>query len=207
MIIAQINSSEYEYKNATLDSYAYDEEALKIKPVIEKYANRLYSMKEGRNLVLWSNGNGRGKDFLSYAILKKVREFDQPIWNRETEQFSPMGNVRTVAVNFTPLMKALKGFGDEEKKFQHLFYTCDYLAINEMATSKNYADDDELLDLFNHRIADFKPIIISTNYSPEQFKNTFGQSIFSKLQSRTDFIEIPGTDKRPALKELNDEKV
>jgi len=199
-----INSEIYEYRNASLDSYAFSEENAPLKPLLEQYADRTYSMKKGANLILWSPGNGRGKNYLVAAILKTVRKFDQPFWRREDDQIMPCGSVKTVAINFTPLIRTLKGFSDEDKRYQELLYTCDYLAINEMATSKNYSDDDELLDLFDTRLSNFKPFLITTNYSPEEFRKVFGERIFSKLQSRTNTWKVLGDDMRPIIKLLND---
>ena len=94
---------------------------LKIKPALETFANRVQSMSKGLNLFLWSPNNGAGKTYLSYAILKAVREFNQPLWNRDREATLPFGNVKTMAVNFKHFIDLCKTFDDGAKTYQEVF--------------------------------------------------------------------------------------
>src|SRR5271163_1794229 len=109
MIRARINEEPFEYKDASLASYAFSEESMKSKPILETFANRMESMSKGLNLFLWSPNNGAGKTYLSYAILKQVREFNQPLWKRDGIEL-PYGNVKTMAINFKHFVETCKSF-------------------------------------------------------------------------------------------------
>ena len=209
MIRARLNEEPYEYKDASLGSYAFSEESLKIKPALETFANRVQSMSKGLNLFLWSPNNGAGKTYLSYAILKAVREFNQPLWNRDREATLPFGNVKTMAINFKHFVDLCKTFDDGAKKYQEALYNADYLLIDEVSSnmlSQNpHEDKRQLLVVLDDRLSEFRPTIITSNNSPEEFLNAFGPNIYSRLQSRTEFIEVPGKDMRPILKLIDDD--
>ncbi len=209
MIQARLNTEPYEYKDASLDSYAFSEESLKIKPVLETFANRINSMSKGCNLFLWSPNNGAGKTYLSYAILRHVREFNQPLWRKEDGNILPFGNVKTMSINFKHFVDLCKTFDDDARKYQEALYNSDYLLIDEVSSnmfSQNpYEDKRQLLVVLDDRLSEFRPTIITSNNSPEEFLNTFGPNIYSRLQSRTEFIEVIGKDVRPILKLISDE--
>jgi len=208
VIRARINEEPFEYKNASLDFYAFSEESLKIKPILENFTNRVNSMSKGLNLFLWSPNNGAGKTFLSYAILKQVREFNQPLWLRDSEKILPFGNVKTMAINFKHFVDLCKTFDDSARKYQDALYNSDYLLIDEVSSnmlSQNpHEDKRQLLVVLDDRLSEFRPTIITSNNSPEEFLNAFGPNIYSRLQSRTEFIEVPGKDMRPILKMVED---
>jgi DNA replication protein DnaC len=208
MIRARINEEPFEYKDASLDSYAFSEESLKIKPALDAFANRVESMSKGLNLFLWSPNNGAGKTYLSYAILKQVREFNQPLWRRDGT-ILPFGNVKTMAINFKHFVDVCKTFDEDAKKYQEALYNADYLLIDEVSSnmlSQNpHEDKRQLLVVLDDRLSEFRPTIITSNNSPEEFQNAFGPSIYSRLQSRTEFIEIHSKDMRPILKLVEDE--
>lgn len=210
MIRARINEEPYEYKDASLDSYAFSEESLKIKPTLEAFADRVQSMSKGLNLFLWSPNNGAGKTFLSYAILKAIRQFEQPLWIREKEATLPCGSVKTMAINFKHFVDLCKTFDDSARKYQEALYNADYLLIDEVSSnmlSQNpHEDKRQLLVVLDDRLSEFRPTIITSNNSPEEFLNAFGPNIYSRLQSRTEFIEVKGKDARPILKLINDEE-
>jgi DNA replication protein DnaC len=203
MIRARINEEPFEYKDASLDSYAFSEESLKIKPTLDAFANRVNSMSKGLNLFLWSPNNGAGKTYLSYAILRQVREFNQPLWRKEGPEL-PYGNVKTMAVNFKHFVDLCKTFDEDAKKYQEALYNADYLLIDEVSSnmlSQNpHEDKRQLLVVLDDRLSEFRPTIITSNNSPEEFQNIFGPNIYSRLQSRTEFIEVLGKDMRPILK-------
>lgn len=208
MIRARINEEPFEYKDASLGSYAFSEQSLKIKPSLDTFANRVESMSKGLNLFLWSANNGAGKTYLSYAILKQVREFNQPLWLRNGNVL-PFGNVKTVAINFKHFVDLCKTFDEGAKKYQEALYNADYLLIDEVSSSmlsqNPHEDKRQLLAVLDDRLSEFRPTIITSNNSPEEFQNAFGPNIYSRLQSRTDFIEVPGKDMRPILKMADSE--
>lgn len=203
MIRARINEEPFEYRDASLDGYAFSEEALKIKPTLEAFANRVQSMSKGLNLFLWSPNNGAGKTFLSYAILKAVREFSQPLWRRDGPTL-PCGNLKTMSINFKHFVETCKSFDEDAKKYQEALYNADYLLIDEVSSnmlSQNpHEDKRQLLVVLDDRLSEYRPTIITSNNSPEEFQNAFGPNIYSRLQSRTEFLEVPGKDMRPILK-------
>lgn len=209
MIRARINEEPYEYRNASLDSYAFSEESEKIKPIIERFADRSISLKEGSNLFLWSSNNGAGKTYLAYALLRKVREFNQNIWIKDKEIMQPFGSVKTMSINFKHFVDLCKTFDEDAKKYQEALYNSDYLLIDEvssnMLSTNPHEDKRHLLTVLDDRLSEFLPTIITSNNSPEEFSKVFGPNIYSRLQSRTEFIEISQKDMRPLLKLVDHE--
>jgi len=209
MIRARINEEPFEYRDASLNSYAFSQESIKILPTLKTFSNRVESMSKGLNLFLWSPNNGAGKTYLSYAILKQVRQFEQPLWIRDKEATLPCGNVKTMAINFKHFVDLCKTFDDGAKKYQEALYNADYLLIDEVSSnmlSQNpHEDKRQLLVVLDDRLSEFRPTIITSNNSPEEFLNAFGPNIYSRLQSRTEFIEVPGRDMRPILKMVDAE--
>lgn len=209
MIRARINEEPLEYKDASLNSYAFSEESLKIKPTLDAFANRVNSMSKGLNLFLWSPNNGAGKTYLSYAILKQIRDFNQPLWRREDGNILPFGNVKTMSINFKHFVDLCKTFDEDAKKYQESLYNSDYLLIDEVSSnmlSQNpHEDKRQLLVVLDDRLSEFRPTIITSNNSPEEFLSSFGPNIYSRLQSRTKFIEVQSKDMRPILKMVDED--
>lgn len=209
MIRARLNEEPYEYRNASLDSYAFSKESEGIKTNLNLFANRVESMSKGLNLFLWSKNNGAGKTYLAYAILRKVREFEQPLWRREEGHILPVGSVKTMAINFKHFVDLCKTYDDSVQKYQEALYTADYLLIDEISSnmlSQNPHEDKRLLlTVLDDRLSEYRPTIITSNNSPEEFAKYFGPNIYSRLQSRTDFLEVLQTDARPLLKIAYDE--
>lgn len=92
-------------------------------------------------------------------------------------------------------------FSQEKEKLKNLYdtyYSADLLIIDDLGSEnqRDQIDRSILFDLVNDRISNDKPIIISTNYNPDLFREVYGKRINSRLFGNCITHEIFGEDLR-----------
>jgi len=176
------------FDNFSLDYYrdnakAY-EEMSKFLEAARKYAEE-FAPDRTRNLLLMG-GTGLGKTHISSAIARRIieRGFDvcytsaiSMINDFDTEQFS---NARIPRGELTDK-----------------YFDCDLLIIDDLGTELvNQFTTSVLYNLLNVRINYHRPIIISTNLSPQDLMTKYNDRITSRLFGEFRPVPFLGSDIR-----------
>jgi len=91
---------------------------------------------------------------------------------------------------------ASKNYGNADKIFQE-FVEKDVLVIDDFGVQADSSwEQTTLYDLLDSRYENEKPTIITSNYSPEEFKDLSNGRIFSRLQEMTIFNKLTIDDYR-----------
>lgn len=136
------------------------------------------------NLFLYGN-TGLGKTFLSHCIAKEL--LDQ---GHFVVYFS--------AVNFFDMVSDRHFARDEEADTLYKrALGSDLVILDDVGTEvPNSFSTSALFTFLNNRIEARKPVIISTNLALNQFKDIYGERIFSRIMSCYKFLAFVGEDIR-----------
>ena len=136
------------------------------------------------NLFLYGN-TGLGKTFLSHCIAKEL--LDQ---GHFVVYFS--------AVNFFDMVSDRHFARDEEADTLYKrALGSDLVILDDVGTEvPNSFSTSALFTFLNNRIETRKPVIISTNLALNQFKDIYGERIFSRIMSCYKFLAFVGEDIR-----------
>lgn len=136
------------------------------------------------NLFLYGN-TGLGKTFLSHCIAKEL--LDQ---GHFVVYFS--------AVNFFDMVSDRHFARDEEADaLYRRALGSDLVILDDVGTEvPNSFSTSALFTFLNNRIEARKPVIISTNLALNQFKDIYGERIFSRIMSCYKFLAFVGEDIR-----------
>ncbi len=133
--------------------------------------------------VLMIGGTGLGKTHLSAAIAKEVLSKGFFVYYDSAQSiFDTYESVR---------------FGKESRESAKKYENCDLLIIDDLGaeclTQYTIAVFSSLL---NWRITNRKQTIISTNFTPQQIKKSYGERIYSRLMGEFLIMKFTGQDVR-----------
>lgn len=149
-----------------------------------QYAERFENNDEGYGVMLYGTV-GTGKTHLAASIGNYiVYEHGYDVY------FMP----------FTELLNTLKNnMNDKDfiKGFMKRLYNTDLLIMDDLGKEK-YTDwaAEQLFSLLDNRYRDCKPIIVTTNYTPQQLSQRVDEAIMSRLIGTCTVIGMNGRDYR-----------
>ena len=161
---------------------------------IVKYVNDPNVIIKGNNLYIYSIENGTGKTRVANFIVRKLHE--------------PRLNADGV-IDVAPF--ALVSFGEylkltqdrDEKQARKLCLTAPILLLDDVSPAFGSAniqsDRRELLLLMKYRREHLLLTIITSNLTPDAFQNLYGSTASSKVLENFSYIEVRGSDVRPAI--------
>jgi DNA replication protein DnaC len=145
---------------------------------------------EGTGLYLFGGGKGTGKTSLMCHALIQTQRYTKPFY---TAHFSTYEDYIDIA---------RKKFGNEEELKP--YYSADFLGLDEVYQSGDGEKDaleamGLLTRLMKDRSNNRTPTFITSNYTPKQFGEAFGERAYSVLESsKYRRIEFTGEDIRKA---------
>lgn len=140
-----------------------------------------------KNLYIYGDV-GRGKTFLVNCIAKEIldREFSV-VYFSATRLFAFMNDY----------FYAFSERKEELKEDYDFIMTCDLLIIDDLGAEKTRdSDPSNLFDIINDRLINQKPIIFSSNFSPNDLGEMYGARVQSRIIGTSDFYRIIGDDLR-----------
>ena len=140
--------------------------------------------KEYSNLFLYGN-TGIGKTFLTNCIARELLDKSRSvIYFSATQLFDLFAKY-----NFSKT--------EDSRDFYRHIFECDLLIIDDLGTELvNAFVSSQLFQLVNERLLRRKPVVISTNLTPEHFMNTYSERIFSRITSNYTMLKLYGEDIR-----------
>ncbi|MCL1914748.1 MAG: ATP-binding protein [Eubacteriaceae bacterium] len=146
-----------------------------------KYAMEM-PLSQGQNLLFIGKA-GTGKTFLSNCIACEITKMGFFV------SISSANDLTKVLID--------KAFGRDEAGLSDVYYNCDLLVIDDLGFERDSAlAEGELLDLINSRLAKKKNMIAITSMDLVTLKNSYSDSIFSRLAGEFDAWRFIGEDVR-----------
>lgn len=134
--------------------------------------------------ILMKGNTGLGKTHLSLAIANEVLKKGYGV----------------IYVSAPVLLQRLeKNYfsGERSDDIEQLVTDCDLLIIDDLGTEfKTQFSSSQLYNVCNSRILKSKPIIISTNLSPEQMKDDYSERFVSRIFGGAQTLDFLGEDIR-----------
>lgn len=178
-----------EFWNTSLDelSKRHDDSIFK---VVNKYVNNIHDNYEKGIGIFFFGSNGVGKTELSSVVGREAYR------RRYTVKFTTMNKL-------TPL--GVKAGYDEDIKAEYYSYylNVDLLIVDEVGKEQEgekKANITILEEVLRHRNMRMLPSIVVTNLKPEDFRDRYGESIYSLIFARFIDIKMVGEDKRKTVR-------
>ena len=135
--------------------------------------------------IVFTGAAGVGKTFLSNCIARALLDKGVEV-------------LYLTAFELFRILEADAFRPDEESgQMRDLIFNCELLIIDDLgANSHNSFIDAQLFGLLNERMLAKKPVIISTNLSMEQLRDTYTDRIYSRLISSYKRLYLFGKDIR-----------
>lgn len=166
---------------------------LLLQQIAEYTKNLTNARKKGISLLL-AGSNGTGKTLLATSILKTA------IRKGFSAQMTSLGGIIQVYTD---------GWADPRKRqiFDERIKNSDFLLIDDVGKEYQAKNSDltEIMfdNLIRYRVFRRKPFILTTNTSPTDLKNRYGNSLMSLLQGKTINLRVVDGDYRKAIQGRN----
>lgn len=160
-----------------------------IEEVLDKVQEYLENFDEEHGHLFIFGATGVGKTFLTSCIAKElVDRAKDVVYYPAYKLFSELVNVKFHRESEEE---------DEPAFIKERIYDSEVLIIDDLGTElPNSMTEAEFFALMNERLISGKAMIVSSNLGPEEFKNVYGERIFSRLAQNFKFIKIIGKDNR-----------
>jgi DNA replication protein DnaC len=160
----------------------------RVRDYCRQFASRVIAGEQPESLLLMGDV-GRGKTFLSSAIANMVLEAQRTV-------------VYFTFSEFIDLARLHKLDDDEEYRvgLQRLL-DADLIILDDLGAEKvTEFVGQELFNLINYRMNRSRPMVVSTNLTPSEIEEAYGQRIASRLLNGFDALLLKGEDVRSVLK-------
>jgi DNA replication protein DnaC len=137
-----------------------------------------------KSLVLFGNA-GTGKTYFSFCLIKILLQV-YPLFNILFKKVQQADN---------EIVECLKDYGSARYLIENL-KNIEYLFLDDLGIDRSSERwERDFYEIIDHRWADEKITIITTNFSPEQIESIYGQRVLSRLKS-FEWISFTGKDLR-----------
>ena len=146
--------------------------------------------EENKNLLIYGN-TGLGKTFLANCIAGKALENGHTVLYYTT--FGLFDLLSKYSFRYDDYPK-------EELVCREGLLTCELLIIDDLGTEQtNSFTNTQLYSIINERLLNKQSTVISTNLTPGEITERYGERIFSRLTQHYDFIKLIGKDIRTMI--------
>lgn len=174
------------YKSDTIDSATGLTPLANISHAIEAANDFINTFDaESKNLFIYG-ATGVGKTFLTNCIAKELMDNSNSV----------------IYISAIKLFDILadnafgRGSADISAQYDNIF-NCDLLIIDDLGTETvNTFTSSQLFNCINERYLNHKSIIISTNLSLADIRETYSERVFSRITSNYTLLKIFGDDLR-----------
>ena len=155
-----------------------------VRDVCYQMAHNFSSSRE--NLLLTGTA-GTGKTFLTHCIAREVLDQCYSVIYLSAIELFDLFSRRSFRQSYTE---------EDELMYQHVF-DCDLLIIDDLGTEAvNRFTITSLFQCINDRAREMLPVVISTNLSLKELRDTYSERIASRLMSEYRYLELFGDDIR-----------
>ncbi len=161
------------------------ENILNIVSIVEGFVNN-FEQSSGENILFYGS-TGLGKTFLCNCISKALLDKGRIVVYQTAFKILEILEEYKFSRNKTP----------ELKLSYELLFDCDLLIIDDLGTElTNSFTTTEIFNIINSRIIQNKKTIISTNLSPAEIIEIYGDRISSRIFGKFNLLRFYGPDLR-----------
>lgn len=184
------------FHNVTLDDFKdyNDNDLVDLRTFVGEYIDNIDDNFANGRGIYFCGANGVGKTMLSSIIVKEAYR------HRYTSKRVTFAEYVT---RYTAMWGAKNPDEKEglEEEFYNRYKAVEFLVLEEVGKELDTKAVRPILeDLLRYREDEGLVTIMCTNISPEQFKEIYGNSIFSLVRGGTTYVEIDGADRRKERK-------
>lgn len=150
-----------------------------VKHFVENFTDK------SENNMIFSGRTGTGKTFLANCVMSALLDKGREVL------FMPANAL------FKPFAVYENEERDAMNDLREMIYNCDLLIIDDLGSEKMTSSRySEFIDIINTRTAAGKKILITTNLSPKNIRDTYDERISSRLLGMYDIYKFTGDDIR-----------
>ena len=179
------------FKNFNLDLFSSQpfedyslspkENMLDILSITESFVSN-FNAKDSENLIFFGS-TGLGKTYLCNCIAKSLLDKGYVV-------------VYQTSFKLLEIVENYK-FKKSDSELYQLIFDCDLLIIDDLGTEfTNTFTNIEIFNILNTRLLNKKSIVISTNLSPIEIANVYGDRITSRIVANFNLLRFYGSDLR-----------
>jgi DNA replication protein DnaC len=158
-----------------------------IKEVLLKARNFVSDFKRKKDNLLIFGATGVGKTYLTNCIAKEIMDAGNSVIY--------VSAIRLFEILADDMFS--KKDTNENEKISKDFLDCDLLIIDDLGTELvNSFTSSAFFNCINERYLRNKSVVISTNLSLGELKNTYSERVFSRITSNYILLKIFGKDLR-----------
>ncbi len=180
-----------QFKECTFEKFIVDKDNEKIYKLAKNYCEKWQEMKEKNVGLLFWGKPGTGKSFVAFCIANKL-----------IEQFVPV--IAISSIGFLNMLKqAYNNYGQEsEADLITIFRNASLLIIDDLgAENETGWTKEKLYELIDFRYRDKKPLIVTTNLTPDQLREKMTHQAkvprtYDRLIEMCYPIEVKGRSRR-----------
>lgn len=157
---------------------------------VAEYVRHIDNAKRKGISIMLAGSNGTGKTLIATSILKAV------IQRGMSAQMTSLGGI---------IQTYTDGWGDPRKRqiFDDRIKNTDFLLIDDVGKEYQAKNSDltEIMfdNLIRYRSFRRKPFILTTNTSPADLKNRYGNSLMSLIEGKCIKLKVVGEDYRKVI--------
>lgn len=175
------------FPESDMVDWTFENDDMSNKPITEamrKYVDNFkYFRKEGKGLLLYGSV-GTGKTFAACEVANALVDKGYPV----------------LVTNFARLINTMQERYDEKQKYIDSLNDFDLLVIDDLSTERDTSYmTEQVYNIVDSRYRSGLPMIITTNLSPTEIKNTSDiskQRIYDRILERCHPIQISGESRR-----------
>lgn len=166
-----------------------------------------YKHGNNKNLVLYSKQSGNGKTLMASCIMAEVGKDPAAAMTTMFVSTAQMKNLVSKKFDNTARQEDLYGVGDELHDFEKNAGKADLLVLDDLGTesslktngvtSANQTISELLFNIAEKR--EFKPTIITTNYTGDELKKIYNNKIIDRLMP-TNPAQVLNFEKVPSYR-------
>ena len=194
-LIENLNIPKLSFENFNLGFYLENKEKTKAFEHMSAVYAECVKFAENFNLnsrgLLMHGQTGLGKTHLSLAIAFKVIE----------KGYTALYETASQATRKILNRKFITKDNQEENSYLSLISSTDLLILDDLGCEfSSQLNRSAIFEIINLRTSLNRPIIINTNYKPEELEKIYGERITSRIISTLKIISFTGKDNRQKIK-------
>lgn len=181
-------ANKYHFEDFSLDYYPDQKEREKMEDVYNKTLDYAEKFSKTSPSLFFQGGTGLGKTHISLSIANKIAQKGFGVLYNSTQNF------------LTAVEK--EHFGNDKDGDTLLsLIECDLLILDDLGTEfLTQFTTSVLYNIINTRYINSRPTIISSNLTPRELEERYGQQLFSRFAGCFDWLVFVGGDIRKQKK-------
>ena len=181
-------ANKYHFEDFSLDYYPDEKERERMEDIYNKTLEYAENFGKNSGSMFFQGGTGLGKTHISLSIANKVAQNGFGVLYNSTQ-------------NFLSAVEKEHFGNDKDGDTLISLLECDLLILDDLGTEfLTQFTTSVLYNIINTRYINSRPTIISSNLTPRELEERYGQQLFSRFAGCFDWLVFLGGDIRKQKK-------